>query len=285
MHKRNSEKWQSKLSRMLNSAVAFSIAYLIMMTGFHLTMAVMGKVFGFYSSTYYYGAKFIINHNYWTKLSVFFVYTSGTLFVTIFGIICGVLFFKLKERHYVFNMIFLWGMVIASSVVAAQGLIINLGAEQYISPFYQNLTVVLAWLHIPIFFYYVLAVILFAFGAFCAVYVCKPFLTLSYSYSKVNKLQRKQKYFFETAIIPFVVASMGLLAFTFPLNMWINIVYVFFIGISLLLGFFALPFFEVKTDEILRYKTLQEASIGIFIVLLVLLGLLTLTWRGIYLGG
>ena len=61
--------------------------------------------------------------------------------------------------------------------------------------------------------------------------------------------------------------------------------YVFFIGISLLLGFFALPFFEVKTDEILRYKTLQEASIVIFIVLMVLLGLLTLTWRGIYLGG
>jgi hypothetical protein len=82
-----------------------------------------------------------------------------------------------------------------------------------------------------------------------------------------------------------VVASIGLLAFTFPLNMWINIMYVFFIGISLLLGFFALPFFEVKTDEILRYKTLQEASIGIFIVLMVLLGLLTLTWRGIYLGG
>ena len=285
MHKRNSEKWQSKLSRMLNSSVSFSIAYLVMMTGFHLTMALMGKVFGFYSSTYYYGAKFTVNHNYWTKLSVFFVYTSGTLFVTLFGVICGVLFFKLKERNYVFNLIFLWGMVISSSVIAAQGLIINLGAEQYISPFYQNLTVVLAWLHIPLVFYYAIAGVLFFFGAFCAVYVCKPFLTLSYSYSKVNKLQRKQKYFFETAIVPYVVASIGLLSFTFPLNMWINIMYVFFIGISLLLGFFALPFFEVKTDEILRYKTLQEASIVIFIVLMVLLGLLTLTWRGIYLGG
>jgi hypothetical protein len=76
-----------------------------------------------------------------------------------------------------------------------------------------------------------------------------------------------------------------MLAFTFPLNMWINIVYVFFIGISLLLGFFALPFFEVKTDEILRYKTLQNANVGIFVVLMLLLGLLTLTWRGIYLGG
>ena len=76
-----------------------------------------------------------------------------------------------------------------------------------------------------------------------------------------------------------------MLAFTFPLNMWLNILYIGFIALSLVIGFIALRFFEVKTDEILRYKNLQIGSLYIFFILAILLGALTLTWRGIYLGG
>ena len=285
MHKRNSEKWQSKISRILNSTMCFCIAYAVMMTGFNLTTAIMGKVFGFYTTTYYYGAKFVVNHNYWTRLSVFFVYGSGIAFVALFGIVCGVLFFKLKEKSYILNLVFLWGMIISGSVIAAQGLIIHLGAEQYISPFYQNLTVVLSWFHVPLVLYYPLSFILFLLGVGSAIYSCKPVLTLAYSYSKVNKLARKQKYFFETAVIPFIVGAIAMLAFTFPLNMWLNILYIGFIALSLVIGFIALRFFEVKTDEILRYKNLQIGSLYIFFILAILLGALTLTWRGIYLGG
>jgi hypothetical protein len=166
---------------------------------------------------------------------------------------------------------------------SGQFVIAALGAQEFNSPFFQNLTVAFAWIYMPLIFIYLLTIPALALMGFLATRVSKPFLSLSYSYSKVNKPPRRRKYFLETVIAPCILGSLAVLAFTFPLNVYINLVYILMIIISISIAFVIIPSQELQIDEVLRYKKLQEINVSIVIFWGILLLLFLLTWKGIVL--
>ena len=278
------EKTASKIQRMVNSLAAFCAAYMACMFGYYLVTAAMGKVFGFDAWVYYYGVKFLMGKHKWGKFNIFFTYGAGSFFLLLMTGLCAYIFFRVKDRILVLNLVWLWGFVIAGSMFCSQAVIACLGAEEYNSPFYQNLTVVYAWLYMPNAVVYAMAIPFMAMLVFFSVYSSKPFLSLSYSFSKVNKPKRKRKYFVETVVIPFVAGAVLMMAFAFPLNIYLNFVYLVMIAISLAISFFVINIQDMKVDEVLRYKNLQKVNPPLLVIAFLVFLLVWVTYNGIFLG-
>ena len=108
------EQWYSKLFRMINSAACFSLAYIILTYLHWIVMALVGNVFKFEAFVYYFGIKFILVDQVWTRFKVTFIYVSGPLFFLVAGLFCLYFFDKLKKFPTMLNVFFLWAFVIGS---------------------------------------------------------------------------------------------------------------------------------------------------------------------------
>ena len=282
------EKFRSKFGRVANSAMCFVIAYMFIMFFFYIVTALMGKIFGFEAHVYYYGVRFELGRHTWNRVNVFFIWGFGTFFTAVLGGLFSYLFSKYKERMILVNVFLLWGAVICFSMVSAQGFLPCLQPGEYVSPFYQNLSVVFAWMFVPVPILYILGLLFAVFLAFFSIYSSKPFLSLSYSFSKVNKKSRKQKYFFETVMLPYIVASAIILTFTYNtyqlMNfIFLNVIYLGTVGLSVIVMFFVININDMKVDEVLRYKILQKTNTVLFVVFIMTLSFFAITYRGFYL--
>lgn len=281
------EKTESKFARIANSAMAFVIAYMVIIFLFTLVTALMGKIFGFDSNINYSGLRFDIGRHKWDTLSIFMVWSFGTFFTTLLGGLFYYLFSQFRATVNLANLIFLWGAVISFSIVAAQGLLPCIEPGERLAC-YTNLTVVFAWLSVPIWALYILCFFFMAFLLFFSIYTSKPFLSFSYSFSKVSKTNRKRKYYFETVILPYLIGSGAILmyhSFTYPsVNFHVlNLVYIICIGLSLAVSFLVININDMKSEEVLRYKNLQTISPVLFIIFVLLLIFFTATNKGFYL--
>ncbi|MES2621871.1 MAG: hypothetical protein V4615_13560 [Bacteroidota bacterium] len=277
----SSEKWHSRLSRIINSTVCFSLAYIVITYLYWIIMGMAGKVFGFDSFVYYYGIKYILNDRDWTRLSVTFLYSSGSFFSLVFGLMSFISFHKLKGVKTLLNVFFLWGFIIGTSIFASQSLIASLGAGEYQSPFYQNFAVIYAWWYIPVPVIYLLNIpFLFLFALF-AVNYAKPFQLLAFSYSKVNTERRKKRYYVETVIVPFILGTGITTTLTFPMNIFAHVIYIMTIAAGLMVGWISLSYIEISKDDIIRYPKLQSISPLFLFLLLVLIFSVYTGWKGI----
>ena len=127
----NREPWYSRLSRVINSAVCFSLAYVLITYAFWYVMGQAGKLLRFDSFVYYYGVKYLLNGQAWTKLKVTFIYSSGPLFCLALGLFCLYLFQMLKHIKLMFNLFLVWAFVIGTAMFSAQGIIADLGVHEY----------------------------------------------------------------------------------------------------------------------------------------------------------
>ncbi len=274
----------SRLSRVANSTLAFCIAFIIVISVFNLVTAIFGKIFGFDSTVYYYGVRLNQNTTEWYLKNVVIIFSSGTISIFLLGIVFYALFNNLKSKQLVINLIFLWGFVICSSIIAAQGLIMILGDGQYSSPYYSNLAIVAAWLHFPTPIIYLFAILLFLFGVGCAMFYNRPFLQLAYSFSKVNKKHKRLRFLVETAFVPFMLGSGIVFLITFPMNIWLTFIYILYIGISMFITLIFCEFIQVTIDEINRYQNLQTINFFLIIIFVVFVALILLLWKGVYIG-
>jgi hypothetical protein len=278
------ETWGSKLSRIVNSTVCFSLAYITFTYLFWLVTALSGKLYGFHAFVYYYGVKFMLFNNIWTRLKITVIYTSGPFMLLVLGLLCIYLYDKLKNVKTVLNLFFVWGFVTGTCMFTAQGIIAALGTDEFhYNPFYQNLSVVFAWCRVPNFMIYLLTIPFLILLTFFAVNYVRPFLRFAYSFAKVNKESRKKKYFIETVAVPFVLGCLITTAATYPNNLIIHALYLMVIGFALLISWAALHYIEIQRDDLLKYKSLQSPSV-IFIFLLVCAFMfIYIAGRGIYL--
>lgn len=283
MEQRNREQWYSKLFRIFNSGVCFSLAYIIFTHLSWFAMGMVGKIFKFDSFIYYYGIKFILNNHSWTRLKVTLVYSTAPVFFLVAGLLCLYFFDKLKNIKSLLNVFFLWGFVIGSAVFASQGIISSLGASEYNSPYYQNFAVVFAWLHIPVAIVYAFTVPFLILMVYFSVNYARLFLIFAYSYTKVNKLSRRRKYFVEIAIMPFFLGALITSVVTFPMNIFIHGIYLLMIGLALLVSWIALFYIEVMKDTVIKYKTLQSPNIVFLFLLIAVITFVIVTWKGLYL--
>ncbi len=275
------EKWYSKLFRILNSAICFSIAYIVVTYSSWFVMGLVGKLFKFNSFVYYYGIKYMLNGQEWTTLKVTAIYSVAPFFALFFGILSFYLFDKLKKIRILLNLFFLWGFVIGTSVFCAQGIIMSLGIGEYLSPFYQNFTVVMAWWHIPAPVVYLLTIPFMILLAYFATNYARPFLLFAYSYSKVMSESKRKRYFIETAFVPFIIGTLIVTGVTYPMNIFVHAVHIFAIGAALVISWLALTYRDVQRDDILRYSSLQDLSAVFLAILFMLVLAVVVGWKGV----
>ncbi|MBK7147329.1 MAG: hypothetical protein IPH78_00570 [Bacteroidetes bacterium] len=279
---RGSEQWWSKLVRVINSTVCFSMAY-IMITFLHwMTLSSIGKFFKFDSFVYYYGIKFVLNGAYWNRLNVSFIYGGGTLFFLLFGLFSLYLYDKLRNFKSVLNLFFIWGFIIGTTLFCVQIIVAAIGYGEYNSPFYQGLAVVFAWVRIPIFIVYALVIPFAILFAYFVVHYGKPVLRLAYSFTRVNKLSRRRMFFLETIIVPFLIGSVGVTALTFPMNLFIHLTYMVAILVAIVGTYIAMPYIEVLKDDVLRYKNLQKLNYVFIVVLGLMVMFVIVTFKGLF---
>lgn len=279
---RGREVWYSKLFRIFNSAICFSIAYIAITQFFWISMALVAKLFKFDSFIYYYGVKFLLNDQSWNRTNITLIFGMGPVFSLIAGLFCLFLFYQLRRIPSLLNVLLLWGFIIGNSVFSIQGILASLGIYKYDSDFYQNLAVVFTWLKIPPFLVYLLN-IPFAFALiYFAVNSAKPFLSLSYSYGKVNKDSRKRRYFFETAIVPFLLGGLITTVLTFPMNISIHLLYLSAIAVQLLIAWYILSHVEILKEEVLKLNSLQVLNPFLVFFLALAIIIVLVTWKGLY---
>jgi hypothetical protein len=278
---RGREKWPERLTRIVNSTVCFSLAYILITYSFWLSMGFTGLLFRFDSFVYYHGIKFILNDRDWTKLKITAIFSSGPLLCLGLGLLCFFLFEKLKNLKSTLNLFLLWVFVIGTSLFTSQAVIAALAANKYASHFYQNFAVVYAWWHLPSSVVYLLAMPFLFLFLFFSVNYAKPFVTTAFSYSKVNTESRRKMYFLEMVIIPFILGAGITAGVTFPMNIKLHGVYMAVLGMSLVIGWISLKYNKVSKEEMLKYPSLQTLNPVFMFLLSLAIFFVFIGWKGI----
>lgn len=283
------EKWLSKLFRILNSAFCFASVYLVMHYVHWVIVALSGTAFDLNAFLYYHGVKFLMNGHPWDKEMVVIIYVSAPIILFVVGLLCMALYTRLKTKKFLLNVYLLWAYVVGVGFFLAQPPISSVGLNVQPSAFYIDWAAVFAWLNIPAIAVYLLNIpaifLMFYFGANTAM----PFMRLAYSSTKINKVERRQKFFAETVILPFIVGALIVLMVGFPLgptafreNFIVHGIYLFIIAVMLVVGWLSLAYLNITRDDIARYTNLQALNVFVIFGLVLIAVAIKITWAGIY---
>ena len=293
MDRKHSEEWQSRVSRTVNSTVCFSLAYVILTYLLWFVPGLTGLAYKFDSFVYYYGIKFILNGHGWTKLTAASLYASGSVCILALALTAIFLFSRLKEIRSIANLFFLWVFIVGISIFISQVIMAGIGMYHYNSIYYQGLAVSFAWLRIPASVVYTMDVLVIMLLVYIGVNSARPFLIFSFSFSKVNNLERRRRYFFETALVPYILGSLVTIVAIFPKelsakNVWLllastHAIYIAVMGMILGTGWLSLSYVEISKQHLARYKTLQEPNVVTFIIMVIAWAFIYITFMGIYL--
>ncbi|MCO5280055.1 MAG: hypothetical protein M9931_03240 [Chitinophagales bacterium] len=269
------EQWDSKFFRVLNSALCSIIAYLLVLFVCGAAKTYTGTFYDIKSTLYFFDSvPFSDNVATWYLKNVVIVYSSGIIAVVILGLLGLSLFHTLKRFDFPFSLFFLWLYFWASVILCAQGALALLGLEKYESPYYNNLVIVLAWLRVPQLLAYILVPASIALLTLSCYYSIRPFISMAYSYGKVNKLVRRRKYFFEIAGIPFIISALFVTAAIFPEHFtYVNIFYVLYGAISIVISWYLLFFRDVDREGVFKNFKLQKFNLFIAIFFCVVIAL------------
>lgn len=282
------EKNSSKAGRLLNSAMAFVIAYLGILSLLCLSTALVGRIVGFDPQIYFYGIKFALGRHRWTTANAFWVWSSGTIITVLLGVLFARLYTSLRERPMLLNLVALWGAIIAYSVAAAQTLLPLLSGYDELSPFYTNLAIAFNFAGVPVWALYIICISAFVILLAGTAHSARSFLAFSYSFSKVNRRSRRRKYYLETAVLPFLLGSVVVFLFFRETYQFYNfnaqnLLYIGVIAIVVLLSLLLAGMSELSQDEVLRYKNLQQVNAALFVVMMLLMIMLAVGYQGFYL--
>jgi len=293
LDRKHSEEWQSRLARTTNSAACFAFVYSMLTYFLWLFTGLAGRLFKFDSFVYYYGIKFILNTRSWSTGKVVFIYSAAPLFIFSMALLCIFLYNKMKDIRTLLNLFFLWVFIIGSSIFLAQFVIASLGIYHYDSLYYQGFAVVFAWLKLPMWLIYLFNVLVFIFIIYLGINSARLFLVFSFSFSKVNNLARRRKYFFETALAPFILGSLLTIVAIFPKDLAAknvlillgstHIIYLAIMGLILGIGWLSLSYLEIGKQELVRYKSLQLPNVILIILTISSWAYIYVTFRGVYL--
>ena len=293
MDSKNSELWQSRVSRTVNSAACFSLAYVILTYLLWLITGLAGRFYKFDSFVYYYGIKFMLNSQAWTKTKVIFVYCAGPFSMLFIALIGLFLYSRLKKTKSILNLFFLWIFIIGISIFISELIIAGVGMYKYTSLYYQSLAVSFSWMGLPKFLVYFMDLMMLILVVYFGVNSGRLFMVFSFSYSKVNTLSRRRKYFFETALAPFVLGIFVTCVAVFPKEVTAknvlvlmaasHIIYIAIIGAIIGIGWMSLSYIEVSKSDLARYKSLQMPNFIMILFMAISWAFIYITLRGVYL--
>ncbi len=292
MDRKQSERWLSRVSRTINSTACFSLAYVILTYLLWYITGLAGRFFKFDSLVYYYGIKFMLNGHAWSKLKIVLIYSAGPLSMLLLSMLALLLYHNLKRLKTILNVFLLWIFVLGFTIFLSQIIIAALGVYRYDSLYYQGLAVTFAWLKIPAFLVYALNIFVVLFIIYIGVNSSRPFLAFSYSYSKVNNAAHRRKYFFEIALVPFIIGGLLTCVAVFPKDQAAksvlvllgstHLIYLFVTGIVLGIGWLSLSYVEISRQQLVRYNSLQMPNVLFIILMFVAWAFIFATLRGVY---
>ena len=292
MERKQSERWLSRVSRTINSTACFSLAYVILTYSLWYITGLAGRLFKFDSLVYYYGIKFILNGHGWSKFKIAIIYSAGPLCMLLLALFALLLYHNLKRLKTILNVFFLWIFVLGLTIFLSQIIIAALGVYRYDSLYYMGLAVTFAWLKIPSFLVYALNVFVLLFIIYIGVNCSRPFLAFSYSYSKVNSASQRRKYFFEIALVPFIIGGLLTCVAVFPKDQGAkgvlvllgstHLIYLMVTGIVLGIGWLSLSYVEISRPQLVRYNSLQMPNVFFIILMFVAWAFIFATLRGVY---
>lgn len=287
--KRGGETLNSKLFRILNSAVCFILSFISVNYLSWFVSAVACKIFKCDVIVYFTGLKIITPVDadlFWNRLRVILIYGTPAVFPLLFGLFSLYIYDKTRQIKTLFNVYLLWNFFVGTMMFAAQGAIASLGVSEANSEFYRNLAVVYSWFYIPAPLAYILNVPFAILFLYFGKHAVRLFLLFAYSFVKVNKLSRRRKYFIETMVVPFVIGCIAIIALKFYSNliydMFMVLLYFITFGIGMLYGLYTLTETEIMKDEVLKYKSFQEASYLLPVLLIAVCAFVYLAREGIY---
>lgn len=255
------EHISSRVWRIMNSAISFTVVFLLFTYLFYLFTALAGKVFGFDSSLTYNGVKFNLHQIFWTRKTVLAICGMGPLVVFVLGLFCAYVYSEIKQKPLLVNLMLMWGVVIGTGMALSHIFSGVFGINDINSPFYQNFAAIYAFFSVPKALAVAAAIGAFFLLVFFAFNFAKPFMSFSFSYRKVNKLNRKLKFFLEIAIVPYILGSAFVSFMTFPFNIYQNTLNLLTIGVGLIMTLYSLNYVNVTMDDVNRYKLLQKMNV------------------------
>lgn len=278
-HLSGREQWNSKFFRVVNSALCSALAYLSVLFSCGATKSFTETLFQIKSNLMFYESFPVTNEpGVWYLKNILIIFTSGVLASLVLGLFGLFFFHRIKRFNIPFVLYFLWLYVWAIAMFCAQGLLALLGLEEYYSPYFNNFVVVLAWLRFPKILAYFLVPLSVAALTFLCFFSTRPFISVAYSYGKVNKLQKRRKFFFETAMVPFVMSALFVTALIFPEPFtFTNLIYVGYAALAMIISWYLLFYIDVDREGIFRNEALQKFNS--FIVLIFVLVLVVIHWK------
>ncbi len=179
----------------MNSALCFSIAYVLFNYVYWFAMVFAARYYKFDSFAYYYGVKIVMNSSLWDLRKVTLIYSAGPAACFFLALVFLLLYRLLRHLPTLLNVFLLWGFVIGAGIFVAQALVIWLGVYNYGSPYYQGLAVVLSWWRVPAIAARLSCIPFLLLFIYLSLNYGRLFLLFSFSYSRVNKLYANENIF------------------------------------------------------------------------------------------
>jgi uncharacterized membrane protein len=271
------EKWDSKLFRILNSAMSFGVAYIILTAGSFLVRGLVAKMYNIKCTVYFYGIHFNADPKVWDRKNSVIVHSSGLMFIFFISLLSWGLLKKSSRLDSPLRLIFLWTFVIGICLFCSQFLSGALGVSDHNSPFGVDFAFALAWLNITPIIAFMLASAMAAIMGISTLFFVRQYLVLAFSYKKVYKLKARRKYFFETAMIPCLIGALFTTTLIFPERfIFIHFVQLAYLLTAMVICWYILFYVDIDYDSVSRHTSLEKVNF-LLIILVVLATVFTQT--------
>ena len=256
----------SRVIRMANSTAAFVLSFVLLTYLGFWSMALAAKFFKISSVVYYYGIKFILNDKIWTRFNIIFIFASPVVLQLLWAFLSLFLFDKFENRHTIWTLFLIWNYALGIIFASSHFISAVLGFAEYNSPFYHTIAVVFAWFNVPKGFAITALIGASIAMVYLSITTIRPFLRMAFSFTKLNKLSRKRRYYLEIAFAPAIAGWLFCMYYSFPMNFYITALVGLLIFIVQAINIYALNFTQITIDEVLRYQFLQKLSFPLILV-------------------
>lgn len=261
------------LGRMLNSAFAFVIAYILIQFLYNGVTWSAAKVLGITGSFGY--SIFDLNRDpqLYSQKRVLFIFLAGPIFKLVFSIFSWQMFQGTRKVKNLANMFWFWSAFIGLTGFFTQfafGAFRNnyeildtkAGLETYV-----GFAVISAWQDIPVTGGYFLVAVGALFCILTGLIFVRPFLSLSHSFKLANNFYGRRTLYMYLIMMPFLLASVILLIVSFPNHMIALGINLAGMGLTILIGFLVLHNYK-GVVQIRRNNLLNKVSVvGLIIVI------------------
>jgi len=255
-------------SLIINSAVSFAAAFLLMHFLNEFTTAFVAGYFGLKPVMYIHSIKYNA-YEMWTPYNVKRVFLASGIMNLVLGIIFLRLFLFLKKQNKWYRIFFLWCSVAGFMMLLGKILAIPFYEFKPDPPGHIAFGVVAAYKYIGEAFKWGFSGFSFLLMLAAGLFFSYQFLRNAESKNQLKKGAFRRDFIFTVFLVPYLAGMFVVAVTNFPNNLSTIMIY-FFVGLIIILSSF---FFSSRTVKVLLYREepqqLSYVAIGLLLFLIV----------------